>query len=311
MFSLIITIVSVALVTALALATIYYGGSAFRQGKESAQAATVVNQAQQIIGAYSLFKANTGRYPDSLAELVPEYLQAVPQAFALVEPAPSFGLIPVAHAAEASAIGAWQQVTAGVPTVVIDSGVSQSLCQQINLKVRGDDGILNKPYGDLSIQCYGADVSSLKIVLNDESTTLPMALPEGQSDGGRDAVIAGNDWTVSPDATPTDPTPPAAPAFAMSLVDGYLYNGYLHVLVDIPLDITDASFTLAANGEGTSVSASLSYADMGCTVKKGSLSQRCSSHTDLGGANPSSLAYTLSGTSGGSSTSVNGVASPL
>ena len=30
MFSLIITIISIALVTALALATIYYGGSAFR-----------------------------------------------------------------------------------------------------------------------------------------------------------------------------------------------------------------------------------------------------------------------------------------
>lgn len=32
MFSLIITIISIALVTALAIATIYYGGSAFRQG---------------------------------------------------------------------------------------------------------------------------------------------------------------------------------------------------------------------------------------------------------------------------------------
>ena len=31
MFSLIITIISIALVTALAMATIYYGGAAFRQ----------------------------------------------------------------------------------------------------------------------------------------------------------------------------------------------------------------------------------------------------------------------------------------
>jgi hypothetical protein len=91
----------------LALATVYYGGSALRQGKEAAQAATVVNQAQQILGAYDLFKAKTGRYPDSLDELVPEYLQTVPQAFAAAEPDPAFSLVQTAYAADAG-LGVWR-----------------------------------------------------------------------------------------------------------------------------------------------------------------------------------------------------------
>lgn len=42
MFSLIITIISIALVAALALATIYYGGSAFRQGADAAHVGQVI-----------------------------------------------------------------------------------------------------------------------------------------------------------------------------------------------------------------------------------------------------------------------------
>lgn len=57
MFSLIITIISIALVTALALATIYYGGSAFRQGGDAAAAARLINEGQQLSGAAAVFNA--------------------------------------------------------------------------------------------------------------------------------------------------------------------------------------------------------------------------------------------------------------
>lgn len=70
MFSLIITIISIALVTALALATIYYGGSAFRQGADAARAATLVNGSQQIVGAYQFYQATTGVAPTSTAQLI-------------------------------------------------------------------------------------------------------------------------------------------------------------------------------------------------------------------------------------------------
>ena len=70
MFSLIITIISIALVAALAVATIYYGGSAFTQGSSKAAAATMVSQAQQIAGAVVLFENdNPGTLP-TVADLV-------------------------------------------------------------------------------------------------------------------------------------------------------------------------------------------------------------------------------------------------
>lgn len=69
MFSLIITIISIALVTALALATIYYGGSAFRQGGDAAAAAKLINEGQQLSGAAAIVEANAGTV-DTQANLV-------------------------------------------------------------------------------------------------------------------------------------------------------------------------------------------------------------------------------------------------
>lgn len=56
MFSLIITIISIALVAALAVATIYYGGSAFTEGSVKAQASTFINAGQQVAGAVSVYQ---------------------------------------------------------------------------------------------------------------------------------------------------------------------------------------------------------------------------------------------------------------
>ena len=81
MFSLIITIISIALVSALALATIFYGGSAFKQGSTQAAAAQFINEAQQINGAAELYQVNTGNAPVSTADLVTaNYLSKVPSA---------------------------------------------------------------------------------------------------------------------------------------------------------------------------------------------------------------------------------------
>jgi len=79
MFALIITIISIALVAALAIASIYYGGSAFTQGSAQAQASTIVNQAQQIGAGVTLFENdNGGSAPASVSALTPTYMQAVP-----------------------------------------------------------------------------------------------------------------------------------------------------------------------------------------------------------------------------------------
>ena len=84
MFSLIITIISIALVAALALATLYYGGTAFNKGSTGATAARLINEGQQINGAVQILKADkaanavTGTEPTTVTTLAPNYLSQVP-----------------------------------------------------------------------------------------------------------------------------------------------------------------------------------------------------------------------------------------
>ena len=88
MFSLIITIISIALVAALALATIYYGGSAFNRGSADAKASQLINEGQQINGAFAMAKAdaqaNGTTAPSTLAALVTNnYMSQTPANWAV------------------------------------------------------------------------------------------------------------------------------------------------------------------------------------------------------------------------------------
>ncbi len=67
MFSLIISIISIALVAALAAATVYFGGAAFNKGTAGADASAFVNSGQQIAGSFTL--AATDGYDISTADL--------------------------------------------------------------------------------------------------------------------------------------------------------------------------------------------------------------------------------------------------
>lgn len=84
MFSLIITIISIALVAALALATLYYGGAAFNRGQDNARAAQILSAAQQIDGALTLMSADTveidsGADTDvTVADIGVQYLRTAP-----------------------------------------------------------------------------------------------------------------------------------------------------------------------------------------------------------------------------------------
>lgn len=90
MFSLIITIISIALVAALALATIYYGGSAFNKGSADAKASQFINEGQQLNGAITMNKADVTASTSNVdgsssvvaastvAGLSPAYLSQVP-----------------------------------------------------------------------------------------------------------------------------------------------------------------------------------------------------------------------------------------
>lgn len=86
MFSLIISIVSIALVVALAAATMYYGGDALSQGRSSADATAYVTAAQQIGGAAVMHISTQPANPATVADLVTSNnLSGIPNVKSRVE----------------------------------------------------------------------------------------------------------------------------------------------------------------------------------------------------------------------------------
>jgi hypothetical protein len=87
MFSLIITIVAIALVVALVAATMYNGGSdTMSKGKQEAEIARSLNELSQIKAALTAYHADTGEYAKSLQELAPKYLASVPSGWGVEVP---------------------------------------------------------------------------------------------------------------------------------------------------------------------------------------------------------------------------------
>lgn len=79
MFSLIITIVSIALVVALVAATMYHGGDTLTQGRAKADAAAFVSGAQQVSGAAVMYQSLEGAEPSNIEALVTgKYLSSIP-----------------------------------------------------------------------------------------------------------------------------------------------------------------------------------------------------------------------------------------
>lgn len=80
MFQLIVAVISIALVAALALASIFYGGEAFTRSQLKAQVTTMINQAQQLSGAQTLYKTDKGGLEADTPEILKTegYLAVVP-----------------------------------------------------------------------------------------------------------------------------------------------------------------------------------------------------------------------------------------
>lgn len=84
MFSLIVTIVAIALVAALALAVIYYGGDALNIGASRTASAKSLQEGNQIAGALELYRADHGDFPSGTSDeikqtlLTANYLKAIP-----------------------------------------------------------------------------------------------------------------------------------------------------------------------------------------------------------------------------------------
>ena len=82
MANLILTVIAIALVAIASLMGAYYGGSAFLNNQSAANASTVLNQAQQIAGAWNAYLAdNLNTAPATLTALVTNnYLAQIPTA---------------------------------------------------------------------------------------------------------------------------------------------------------------------------------------------------------------------------------------
>lgn len=79
MFSLIIAIVSIALIVALVAATMYHGGDTLTQGRAKADAAAIVAGAQQVSGAAVMHLSLEGTRAANIGALVTaKYLASIP-----------------------------------------------------------------------------------------------------------------------------------------------------------------------------------------------------------------------------------------
>lgn len=141
MFSLIITILSIALVVALSLATVYYGGAAMTSSVAEAKAVKILNQGQQLLGAAELYYTEKKEYPVSIQAMVAEgFLKSTPIAQA-----------PIGEAyAEAPK---WEMPTPKVPLFVLKTESSEA-CKLVNKYSSKLDRVFDSINPAFVSQCY-------------------------------------------------------------------------------------------------------------------------------------------------------------
>jgi hypothetical protein len=204
MFSLIITLISIALVAALALATLYYGGSSWTRGAAGANAAMLANQGQQLLAALTLYYTEHSAYPATLDELVTgEYLKTVPVPPASLAAAPSL-VAPALAAGEA-----WTMLAAGQPAAMVRDAVAQDVCQEVNYRVLGSDAVHEKADPTLMAQCYGPAGGPFTFVVGvpaDDGATASLA----RAFEHYNAAHAGAPLPVVTPAAPANPVTVAA-----------------------------------------------------------------------------------------------------
>jgi alpha-tubulin suppressor-like RCC1 family protein len=207
MFSLIITVVSIALVAALALATLYYGGTAYTLGQANAQAAKLLNQGQQLLAASELFKVQNGRYPGDVPELVNTgYLRSNPVAHG------DLGAM-----SEAWASTTWTMPLAREPVFTIPTPVSEA-CRSVNAKGYGSPGILPTVQAGVLVQCFSSSTNGLVTVVGRNGVHLAAVAAAGTGGfvaaelTGAPIPPAGDAaWAVDPAFARGAPVAPGAP----------------------------------------------------------------------------------------------------
>lgn len=146
MFQLIVAVISIALVAALAIASIFYGGEAFTKSSEKANVTALVNQAQQISGAYQLYKTDTGGAPANIGALSPDYLASLPTPPKVSTGTWAFGTLGTAPAVPVA------EIVLNDTGDIADSSVCAEVARQAGAVTGGQ------------FQCAGGDADPIKFV---------------------------------------------------------------------------------------------------------------------------------------------------
>lgn len=192
---LIITVLSIVLVGAVTLATLYYGGSAYDRTADVAKANQLLNQARQLEAAARTYFDDRGSWPSDLQQLVDlQYLRGVPATGAV----------------------AWTTAVAGQPVYYIASGdTSLPICAEYNRRASLQlPAVPSAAYADLPSQCYGPQ-GGLVVVLNaggDSIASAALAALPAPTEGPGSLPNPGytEGWTQPPSgAMPGSPPAPA------------------------------------------------------------------------------------------------------
>lgn len=155
MTSIILTLISIVLVGALALATLFFGGEAIHGGNARAVASTVLNQGEQIVAAARLYYIERGAVAPNLAALVAEgYLTSVPIPPKGLQVA-SWSISPISSAYADDAFWVWDAATETL--ALVRQVTSTEVCGLVNETNMQTTEIKDAIDTDVRAQCYGSD----------------------------------------------------------------------------------------------------------------------------------------------------------
>lgn len=204
MFSLIIIIISIALVGVLVAATMYNGGDTLSEAKAQADATRLKNQEQQILAAVDFFQAEHNRFPEDLGELVTTgFLRSIPVGLSADSEVAILTLMPEAVASDAG----WVTPVTGQPVFQTATNVPRKTCSKFNQASRGDDGILRGAYDTLRSQCYGEDGNYRVIIYKSGAINLSDVLG-GDVLPGAIPPVSDSGWDTAPSGAPVSPGTP-------------------------------------------------------------------------------------------------------
>jgi len=142
MFSLIVTIFSIALVVVLVLATMYYVGPVNGKAAARAQAATLINQSEQIAAAGVLAVSAGAGWPADSPQFTKPYLESMP-----VPPK-------AAYESVTPSVDDWEYYPSAANNFALRTKVNKAVCMAVNEQV-GLIGIPAALTGQNRVECFG------------------------------------------------------------------------------------------------------------------------------------------------------------